>query len=37
MSQCRGMPGPGSRSGWFSEQGEGGGIVDFQGENKERG
>jgi hypothetical protein len=24
MSQCRGMPGPGSRSGWVREQGEGG-------------
>jgi hypothetical protein len=24
-SQCRGMPGPGSWSGWVGEQGEGGG------------
>jgi hypothetical protein len=24
MSQCRGMPGQGSRSGWVDEQGEGG-------------
>jgi hypothetical protein len=24
MPQCRGMPGPGSRSGWVGEQGEGG-------------
>jgi hypothetical protein len=23
MSQCKGMPGQGSRSGWVSEQGEG--------------
>jgi hypothetical protein len=23
MLQCRGMPGPGSRSGWVGEQGEG--------------
>jgi hypothetical protein len=22
MAQCRGMPGPGSRSGWVGEQGE---------------
>jgi hypothetical protein len=25
MLQYRGMPGPGSRSGWVGEQGEGGG------------
>ena len=25
MPQCRGIPGPGSRSGWVGEQGEGGG------------
>jgi hypothetical protein len=24
MLQCRGMPGPGKRSGWVAEQGEGG-------------
>ena len=24
MPQCRGMAGPGSRSGWVGEQGEGG-------------
>ena len=23
MPQCRGIPGPGSRSGWVGEQGEG--------------
>ena len=35
--QCGGMPGPGSRSGWFGEQGEGGrsrGRVFFGGETK---
>jgi hypothetical protein len=26
---CRGMPGPGSRSGWVGEQGEGGGDKRF--------
>jgi hypothetical protein len=26
MPQCRGMPGPGSRSGWVDKQGEGGGY-----------
>ena len=29
MSQCRGMPGPGSRSGCVGEQGEGGGDRGF--------
>jgi hypothetical protein len=29
MPQCRGMPGPGSRSGWVGEQGEGGGDRGF--------
>jgi hypothetical protein len=29
MPQFRGMPGPGSRCGWFGEQGEGGGIEGF--------
>jgi hypothetical protein len=24
MPQCRGMPGPGNRSGWVGEQGDGG-------------
>jgi hypothetical protein len=31
------MPGPGSRSGWVGEQGEGEGIRDFQRGNKEKG
>jgi hypothetical protein len=26
MTQCGGMPGPGSRSGWVGEQGEGEGT-----------
>jgi hypothetical protein len=30
MPQCRGMPGPGSRSGWAGEQGEWGGDGSFQ-------
>jgi hypothetical protein len=30
MPQYRGMPGPGNRSGWVGEQGEGEGIGDFQ-------
>ena len=29
MSQYRGMPGPGSGSGWVGEQGRGGGIEAF--------
>jgi hypothetical protein len=29
MPQYRGMPGPGSRSGWVGEQGEGERIGDF--------
>jgi hypothetical protein len=29
MSQCRGMAGPGSRSGWVGEQGEGAGDRGF--------
>jgi hypothetical protein len=29
MPQYRGMPGPGSRSGWVGEQGEGGGKGEF--------
>ena len=29
MSQCRGMPGPGSGSGWVGEQGEVGGDRGF--------
>jgi hypothetical protein len=29
MPQYRGMPGPGSRSGWVGEQGEGGGDRGF--------
>jgi hypothetical protein len=32
----RGMPGPGSRSGWVGEQGEGVGEGSFQGGNQER-
>jgi hypothetical protein len=28
-SQCRGMPGQGSGSGWVSEQGEGDGVGGF--------
>jgi hypothetical protein len=30
MPQYRGMPGSGSRRAWVDEQGEGGGIGDFQ-------
>jgi hypothetical protein len=37
MSQCRGMPGQGSGSGWVGEQGEEDGIGDFQRGNEERG
>jgi hypothetical protein len=33
MPQYKGMPGPGSRSGWVEEQGEGEDIGDFQREN----
>ena len=33
MPQCRGMPGPESRSGWVDEQGEGG-IGGFGGETR---
>jgi hypothetical protein len=29
MPQCRGMPGPGSGSGWVGEPGNGGGIGGF--------
>jgi hypothetical protein len=29
MLQCRGMPGPGSRSRWVGKQGEGGGDRGF--------
>jgi hypothetical protein len=29
MPQYRGMPGPGSRSGWVAEQGEGGSVRGF--------
>jgi hypothetical protein len=29
MPQCRGMPGPGSGSGWVGEQGEAGGDSGF--------
>jgi hypothetical protein len=29
MPQCRGMPGPGSRSGWVGEPGVGGGDRGF--------
>jgi hypothetical protein len=29
MPQYRGIPGPGSRSGWIGEQGRGEGIGDF--------
>jgi hypothetical protein len=29
MPPCRGMPGPGSGSGWVGEQGEGGGGMGF--------
>jgi hypothetical protein len=29
VPQCRGMPGPGSRSGWVGEQGEVGGDRGF--------
>ena len=36
MSQCRGMPGPGSRSGSVGEQGEGG-IGNFWKGKQERG
>jgi hypothetical protein len=36
MPQCRGMPGPGSRSGWVGEQGRWKGIGGFQRGNKER-
>ena len=37
MSQCRGMPGQGSRSGWVGEHGEGGGWIEgFQRGNQER-
>jgi hypothetical protein len=39
MLQCRGMPGPGSWSGWVGEQGQGEAIGggDFQSGNQERG
>jgi hypothetical protein len=39
MPQCRGMPGPGSLSGWVGEQGEGEGDRGrgFQRGNQERG
>jgi len=36
MLQCKGMPGPGSRSEWVGEQGEEGGWV-FQRGNQKRG
>ena len=36
VSQCRGMPGQGSRSGWVDEQGEDG-VGGFQRGNQERG
>jgi hypothetical protein len=29
MPQCRGMPGPGSRSGWVGKQRDGGGDREF--------
>jgi hypothetical protein len=35
MPQCRGMPGPGSGSGWVGDQGEG--IGGFQRGNQEKG
>jgi hypothetical protein len=37
MPQYRGMPGPGSVSGWVGEQGEGEEIGSFQRGNQERG
>jgi hypothetical protein len=37
MSQCRGMPGQGSRSGWVSDQGKGDRMGAFQRGNEERG
>ena len=37
MPQCRGMPGPGSRSGWVDEQGKEGWDRDFLRGNEERG
>jgi hypothetical protein len=37
MLQYRGMPGPGSRSGWVGEQGEGERIAKYQRGNKKRG
>jgi hypothetical protein len=37
MPQYRGMPGPGSRSGWVGEQGEGGGGEDVLGEETRKG
>ena len=29
MSQCRGIPGPGSGSGWTGEQGDGREVIEF--------
>jgi hypothetical protein len=37
MPQYRGMPGPGSRSGWFGEQGEEGGSRGFSEEKPGKG
>jgi hypothetical protein len=37
MPQSRGIPRQGSRSGWISESGKGGGIEGFQRGNGERG
>ena len=39
MPQCRGMPGPGSRSGWGGEQGQVGSVrgENFQRRNQGRG
>ena len=37
MSQCRGMPGPGGKSGWVGEQGERGSDRGFSEGKSEKG
>jgi hypothetical protein len=37
MPQYKGMPGPGSRSGWVGEQGEGGEDREFSEQKLEKG